>query len=143
MTPSSPPSVERCSRTEARALAVKALVGAGLDQGTAERWAEACHAAPERLATLAAALDEPAALPFLQQAPALAELEYCGVEALWPDGTDEALKLALFEPPPDTDGPIAIDRVTLDRLKRHAEHTLVPVGADSLANAGAGLTDND
>ena len=125
-----------------RALVVKAVAGAGFDHGIAERWAGATHASPKGLAALARALDTPGLSPFLRDAPALADLETCGLAARWPDGTDRTLKTALLEPI-ETPGPVEIDRVTIETLKRHADRTLVPVGADSHANAGAGLNDND
>ena len=124
-----------------RALVVKACIGAGLPVGVADEWARACATSPEILDHLVGALANEAALPFLRHASALLALEAMGEAVDWPTGRDEALLAALAAPEePMPSRPLAPTLHALDRL---AAATLVPVGEDSLDNAGAGLTDND
>ena len=126
----------RLSAAERRALLVKACAGAGLDWGTAERWAEACLCDPHAIATLAEALaDVPT--PFLRHAPAWQEAglepQVEGPAFLW-----NALRAAAHPP-----SAVALPAATFTQLKLLAERTLVPSGLDDVSNAGAGLTDND
>ena len=147
--PSSPPSADDpgrralCSRSELRALATKAGLGAGLPIGIAERWAEACCTDGDLVACLARTLSDGAGREALLGAPSAVELHACGLPAEHSLHLDGRLWDALEGEPDGPPGPVAVPAAALAGLRDLALRTLVPFGGDDIANAGAGLTDND